>query len=281
MMKRQDPTFRVHENEETSQMLISGMGELHLEVIKHRLLREYKVNVRVHNPRVSYRESIQHSVEVQGVCNRNLAGQKHWAELTLRMEPYNPLDIPAALKEKLEKAGASPPKNPATSITSTYYNEYFDKQFRQVVLESIREESQGGGQLGFPLMNVKVTLIDAQVSESESTDTAFRIAVSDAFHKGLREAGIVLLEPIMKLEISTPDEYVGNLVSDLQQRRGLVTNNEVRGHLTVIEAEAPLASLFGYTSAVRGLSQGRASNSMEPLTYRPAPPEVVKSFMLE
>jgi len=281
MMRRQDPTFRVHENEETSQMLISGMGELHLEVIKHRLLREYKVNVRVHNPRVSYRESIQNSVEVQGVCNRNLAGQKHWADITLRLEPYIPPVMSADLKEKLEKAGVTPPKNPATTITSIYANELFDKQFRQVVLESIREESQGGGQLGFPLMNVRITLLDAQISESESTETAFRIAVSDAFHRGLREAGTVLLEPIMKLEISTPDEYVGNIVSDLQQRNGLVTNTVVREHLTVIDAEAPLASLFGYTSAIRGLSQGRASNSMEPLTYRPAPPEVVKSFMLE
>jgi elongation factor G len=200
------------------------------------------------------------------------------------LEPYNPqemLKIPAALKEKLDKAGVSPPKNPTTSITSLYSNEIFDKNFRQVVLESIREESQGGGQLGFPLINVKITLLDAQVSESESTETAFRIAVSDAFHKGLREAGIVLLEPIMKLEISTPDDYVGDIVSNLHQRRGLVTHTEVHEHLTIIEAEAPLAMLFGYTSAVRGLSQGRAANSMEPLTYRPAPPEVVKSFMLE
>jgi elongation factor G len=191
------------------------------------------------------------------------------------------MDIPAALKEKLDKAGVSPPTNPASSITATFTNELFDKQFRQVVLESIREESQGGGQLGFPLMNVKLTLVDAQISESESTETAFRIAVSDAFHKGLREAGIVLLEPIMKLEISTPDSYVGDIVSNLQQRRGLVTNTAVHEHLTIIEAEAPLASLFGYTSALRGLSQGRAANSMEPLTYRPAPPEVVKSFILE
>jgi len=106
----------------------------------------------------------------------------------------------------------------------------------------------------------------------KSTEMAFRITVSDAFHRGLREAGTVLLEPIMKLEISTPDEYVGNIVSDLQQRNGLVTNTVVREHLTVIDAEAPLASLFGYTPAIRGLSQGRASNSMELLTYRPAPP---------
>ncbi|MDR1142027.1 MAG: elongation factor G [Planctomycetaceae bacterium] len=266
MMKRQDPTFRVHENEETSQMLISGMGELHLEVIKHRLLREYKVNVRVHNPRVSYRESIQRAVEVQGLCNRNLGGQKHWAELKLRLEP-------------LTDSGHD--RQGAVGISSEYSDENFDRMYKQIVLESIREESLGGGQLGFPLMNVRITLLDAQISESESTETAFRIAVSDAFHKGLREAGIVLLEPIMKLEILTPDDYVGDIVSDLQQRRGVVTQTEVRGHLTVIEAEAPLANLFGYTSAVRGLSQGRAGNSMEPLTYGPAPPDVVKSFMLE
>ncbi|MDR2754633.1 MAG: elongation factor G [Planctomycetaceae bacterium] len=266
MMKRQDPTFRVHENEETSQMLISGMGELHLEVIKHRLLREYKVNVRVHNPRVSYRESIQRAVEVSGICNRNLGGQKHWAELKLRLEP-------------LSDSGYD--RQGAVGISSEYSDENFDRLYKQIVLESIREESLGGGQLGFPLMNVRITLLDAQISESESTETAFRIAVSDAFHKGLRDAGIVLLEPIMKLEILTPDDYVGDIVSDLQQRRGIVTQTEVRGHLTVIEAEVPLANLFGYTSAIRGLSQGRASNSMEPLTYGPAPPDIIKSFMLE
>ncbi|MCL2743157.1 MAG: elongation factor G [Planctomycetaceae bacterium] len=270
MMKRQDPTFRVTENEETSQMLISGMGELHLEVIKHRLEREYKVNVRVHNPRVSYRECIMRAVDCVGVCNRNLAGQKHWAELTLRFEPIIN-----------ERNSVNPASAGRVEIKSEYSNEIFDRQFKQTVLEAIREESQGGGSLGFPLMNVRITLVDVVTSENESTETAFRIAVSDAFHKGLRDGGIVLLEPVMLLEITTPDAYVGDIVSDLQQRRGLVTNTTVHGHVTVITAEAPLANLFGYTSAVRGLSQGRASNSMEPLTYGPAPPEVVKSFMLE
>ncbi len=262
MMKRQDPTFRVSENEETGQMLISGMGELHLEVIKHRLLREFKVNVRVHHPRVSYRESVQRTVDVEGLCQRTLGGTKHWAEIKLRMEP-----LPAG--------------QAAVEIGCEYKEDVFDKQFKQLVLESMREESLGGGQLGFPLMNVRLTLLDAQINESETTDTAFRIAVSDAFHKALKEAGIVLLEPIMKLEVSTPDSYVGDIVSDLQQRRAVVTQTEVRGHLTVIEAEAPLANLFGYTSAMRGLSQGRASSSMEPLSYGPAPPEVVKSFLLD
>ncbi len=261
MMKRQDPTFHVSDNEETGQMLISGMGELHLEVIKHRLLREFKLNVRVHNPRVSYRESIQRAVEVEGLCQRTLGGTKHWAEIKIRMEPLN--------------------EGQAVEIRSEYKDEAFDRLFKQVVLESMREESLGGGQLGFPLMNVRMTLLSAQISETESTETAFRIAVSDAFHKALREAGIVLLEPIMKLDVITPDAYVGDIVSDLQQRRAVVTQTEVRGHLTVIKAEAPLANLFGYTSAMRGLSQGRASSSMEPLSYGPAPPDVVKSFMLE
>ena len=260
MMRRQDPTFRVSESEETSQVLISGMGELHLEVIKHRLLREHKVNVRVHHPRVSYRESIQKAVEVTGLCNRNLGGTKHWAEITVRLEP-----ITAASVE----------------IANQCNDELFAKLYKAVTLESIREESQGGGQLGFPLMNVKITVLGVAISESESSETAFRIAVSDAFRKGLKEAGIVLLEPIMKLEVSTPDTYVGDIVSDLQQRRALVKHTEIRGHLTVIEAEAPLAMLFGYTSVMRGLSQGRASSSMEPLSYGQAPPEVLRNFMLE
>ncbi|MDR2168787.1 MAG: elongation factor G [Planctomycetaceae bacterium] len=266
MMKRQDPTFRVHESEETSQMLISGMGELHLEVIKHRLLRDYKMNVRVHNPRVSYRESIQRKVEVWGQCNRNLGGQKHWAEVMIGIEPI----------EVLERDTAT-----SVEIKSAFSEESFDKQFKQVVLESIREESQGGGVMGFPLVNIRIALLDVRVSESDTTETAFRIAVSEAFRKGLREAGTVLLEPVMKLEIQTPEEYVGGIVGDLQQRRGLVSKTEVMGHLTLIEAEAPLANLFGYTSAILSLSQGRAGNSMEPLCYRPAPPEVAKSFMLD
>ncbi len=260
MMKRQDPTFRVHESEETSQVLISGMGELHLEVIKHRLLREHKVNVRVHNPRVSYRESIQRTVEVTGTCNRNLGGTKHWAEITIRLEPIDEASV---------------------EIANECNDDVFLKLYKAVALESIREESQGGGQLGFPLMNVRITVLGVQTSETESSETAFRIAVSEAFRKGLQEAGIVLLEPVMRLEVTTPDAYVGDIVSDLQQRRAIVKQTEIRGNLTVIEAEAPLANLFGYTSVMRGLSQGRASSSMEPLSYGPAPNEVLRNFMLE
>jgi len=262
MMKRQDPTFRAVENEETGQTLISGMGELHLEVIKHRLLREHKVNVRVHNPRVSYRESIQKPVGVTGNCRRVLGGKKHSADVTLSLEP-------------LEHG------NQALEIVNKYDDPVFLAQYKQIVLEAIREESQSGGLLGFPLINLRITLQSVGITEGETDDVAFRVAVSDAFRKGLDTAGIVLMEPVMKLEVTTPEEYLGDIVSDLQQRRAIVTQTFQRGNFKVVEAEAPLANLFGYTSVMRGLSQGRATSSMEPLTYGPAPQEVLKSFMLD
>lgn len=262
MMRRQDPTFQATINEETGQTLISGMGELHLEVIKHRLLREHRLNVRVHNPRVSYRESVQNSAEATGTCQRTIAGARHSAKVQLRLEP---LEIGSQ----------------AVEIASEFTGTLPKPELMSVVLESLREEGQSGGVLGYPLIGIKITFLGGEFSEVETTDIALRIAISDAFHKALEQAGIVLLEPIMKLEISTPDEYVGDIVGDLNQRRGLVTATHNRGRLTIIEAQAPLANLFGYVSSVRGNSQGRASASMEPFTYGPVPPDVLKSFMID
>jgi len=259
-MKRQDPTFRARENEETGQTLISGMGELHLEVIKHRLLRDYKLNVRVHKPRVSYRESIQKAVEVTGECHRTMSGQSHFARLTIRMEPFAASAVPIAVPTPEAAAGLPPP----------YLN---------AAMEVLGELGQGGGTLGFPLMHVKMTVLSGQTHETESSELAFRLAAADAFNRGLREAGIVLLEPIMNIEVNVPDENLGDIVSDLQQRRAIITRTQSRGNGTVIEAHAPLASLFGYASAMRGLSQGRATCTMEPASYGPAPQEVLDSFM--
>ena len=261
MLKRQDPTFRAKESEETGQTLISGMGELHLEVITHRLLRDYKLNVRVHKPRVSYRETIEKAVEVTGQCHRTMAGQALFAELTIRMEPGT--------------LGAKP----VTALVSPGLGEQIPGPFLTAAIEVLREQGEGGGTLGFPLMNVKITVLGAKSHEAESNDLAFRLAARDAFDKGLREAGIVLLEPIMKVEVTTPGDHVGDIVGDLQQRRAIITQTHVRGGTTIIEAHAPLANLFGYSSAVRGLSQGRASYTMEPTTYGPAPAEVLAGFM--
>jgi elongation factor G len=259
MMKRQDPTFRAKESEETGQTLISGMGELHLEVITHRLLRDYRLNVRVHKPRVSYRETIEKAVEVTGQCHRTMAGQQLFAELTIRMEPFpqatRPVTVLAACGDQL----------PGPFLTAA--------------TEVLTQQGEGGGMLGFPLMRVRITVLGGRVHETESNELAFRLAAADAFNRGLREAGIVLLEPIMRLEITTPEEYMGDFVADLQQRRAEISRTQSRGRNTVIEARAPLAELFGYSNAMRGLSQGRATCTMEPSTYGPAPPGVLQGFM--
>jgi elongation factor G len=259
MMRRQDPTFRSRENEETGQTLISGMGELHLEVIKHRLLRDFKLNVRVHKPRVSYRETIHKMVEVTGECHRNVGGVMLSAKVRIRMEPFS--------------KGAKP------VIVVVAPGIELPEIFLTPTIEVLTEQGEGGGSLGFPLMHVKITLTGGEVHETGSNELAFRYAAGDAFERALREAGIVLLEPIMRLEVTVPEEHVGDIVGDLQQRRAIIVRTHTRGRNTVIEAHAPLANLFGYSSAMRGLSQGRATCTMEPHSYGPAPENVLEGFL--
>ncbi|MBN2473706.1 MAG: elongation factor G [Pirellulales bacterium] len=259
MMKRQDPTFHARESEETGQTLISGMGELHLEVIKHRLLRDFKLDVKVHNPRVSYRETVEKAVEVTGECHRTMGGQPLWAKVTIRMEPF--------------EQGAAP------VTVFGFPTDDLPEPFFSVVSEVLTEQGAGGGSLGFPLMHTKITILGGHVHDTESNETAFRMAAGDAFNKALHEAGIVLLEPIMRLEVTTPEESLGEIVSDLQQRRAVITRTQNRGKNTIIEAQAPLANLFGYSNAMRGLTQGRATCTMEPSSYGPAPQEVLDGFL--
>ena len=267
MLRKQDPTFSADENEETGQTLISGMGELHLEVIQHRLERDFGLKVKVHKPRVSYRETIAAKAEIVGECNRNINGVQHTAAVKLRVEPFTPT---GPLADRL------PPV--VVSLDPTHN---LPEEFLEVVLEELETAAAGGGTLGFPLMRLKVTVLGGEVHETDSTDIAFRTAASLAFDKGLREAGVVLLEPIMSLEITTPEEHMGDLVGDLQQRRAIIERTEQRGSDTVLYSQAPLASLFGYSSAMRSLSQGRAGCSMTPSNYAPAPDEVVKTFLGE
>ena len=259
MLRKQDPTFVASDNEETGQTLISGMGELHLEVIQHRLERDFGLNVKVHNPRVSYHETIARKVEVDGHCHRLINGVQHTAKVTLRVEPF---------------------ESPAGGVVvANSLDHGLPGELLRVVLEELEMAGQGGGVLGFPLMRIKVTLLGGEVHETESSEIAFRTAANLAFDAGLREAGTVLLEPIMSLEISTPDSHVGDLIGDLQQRRAVIHQQDSRGNRTVLHAKAPLANLFGYSSAMRSLSQGRASCSMQPSTYGPAPEDVLAKFL--
>ncbi len=259
MLKRQDPTLTVRSGE-TGQTLISGMGELHLEVIKHRLLRDFKLKVKFHNPQVSYRETVAAAAQVDGVCDRMIAGKSLYAQVSLRIEP----DDRAAGVTVLYQA-------PPDSLPSDMI---------EVVMEELRACGVGGGEIaGFPLTKMKVAVIGAEVRDEGSDEQAFRIAVNEAFRQGIAACGPVLLEPIMRLDITTPEEYMGDFVGDLQQRRAIIANtNSVEG-LSVIEAHAPLKELFGYSSAMRSLSQGRAGCSMEPLEYGPAPEADRKRFL--
>ena len=254
LMKRQDPTFKAKENEETGQTLISGMGELHLEVIKHRLLRDFNLNVKVHNPRVSYRETIRKAVETTGQCHRAMGGTNTFAELRVQLQPLD-----SGVGRVSSQAGDSLPP-----------------EFLKPAIEELEE---GGGMYGYPLTRVSATIIGGAVHETDSNEVAFRIAANDAFDRGLQDAGVVLLEPIMRLQITTPEENLGDIISSLQQKRAIIHGANPRGRDTVVDAEAPLATLFGFAGELRSLSQGRAACSMEPSTYGPAPPEVMRGFV--
>lgn len=258
ILAKQDPTFRTKE-EDNGQTTISGMGELHLEVIRHRMERDYGLKVRVHKPRVSYRETIAKPTEVEGSFHRQAVGVTQSAKVKLRLEPHQgPEQI--KLESKLK---------PNT----------LPKDLVAVLESSVLDEAKGCGLFGCPLSQIKFTILEVEYSQIETTDVAIQAAGVDAVRKGLQQAGVVLLEPIMKLEVQTPEEFLGNIQADLAARKASILNTEPLGELHVLEAEAPLAKMFGYSTQVRSLSQGRASYSMEPLKYAPAPQEVMDEML--
>jgi elongation factor G len=259
LLARQDPTFRARINEETGQTIISGMGELHLEVIRHRMERDFKLNVRVHKPRVSYRETIRKTVDVEGEFNRTVGGVSQIANVRIRMEPFSS-------DEEITLRSEMPPG-------------VLPEAFVQAVLHSLGSEAEGGGSLGFPLMQVKITLLNASCNDPVVAEVFLQNAAVDAVRKAVSAAGMMLLEPVMKLEVVVPEEFLGNIHGDLNARRATVVGSEQRGDLHQITAEAPLAAMFGYSTQVRSLSQGRASYSMEPLKYQEAPKDVLDAML--
>ena len=260
MMKRQDPTFRAIESEETGQTLISGMGELHLEVIRHRLQRDFHLKCRVHKPRVSYKETIGKAVRVSGEANRQVAGQTLVATVTLSAQPTDD-QAPVTVEQ-----GWFPENESLATIAAT-------------MTQSVRESAERGGLKGCPLWGVRIVVLESPIPDPLPGDVAIRIAAADAIENMLNAAGTVLLEPVMRVEVSVPEEHLGDVINDLQQRRAIITATEIRGPATVLTAEAPLASMFGYSAAVRSVSQGRASFTMAPLKYGPAPAETAEAFM--
>jgi len=262
-LSKQDPTFRADVSEETGQTIISGMGELHLEVLRHRMERDFNLKVKVHKPRVSYRETVKKPVKGEGHFSRQSAGTTQYAGVTVQLEPFEG-EKPVMISNKL-KPGELP------------------QNLLDVLMQTLQDQADGGGVVGYPLMKVKITLLDVDYREGETTDVAIQAAGSHAFREALNQAiddkAIALLEPIMDLEVVTPEEFLGNIQGDLNKRRAHIVHSERRGDLCVLEAEVALSQMFGYSNESRGLSQGRASYSMEPLKYDEAPPEVLEGMM--
>jgi len=245
----QDPTFTAKVDEDTGQTIISGMGELHLEVIKNRMDREFNLKIKVHKPRVTYKETICSEVEVEGLFDKETSAGPNFAFVKLRLVPRS--DIVGI------------------EVVNEYSSSHVPAVHREALKNAVRDEAQTGVQ-GFSMTQLEVRIVDFQQQPGVTSETAIYAAVAAAFNSALHQAQAAVLEPIMRLEVSSPEEFVGNIQSDLNARRAIVTQTEIRGNFHIILAEAPLAKMFGYTTTVRSLSQGRASYSMEPLRYAPA-----------
>ena len=254
-LAEEDPTFRVEYNAETGQTVISGMGELHLEVIADRLRREFKVMCNVGRPQVSYRETIRRAATAEGRFVRQTGGRGQFGHVVLRVEPN---EAGRGFEFENETVGGVVPQQYIGSV-------------RKGVEDSMRSGVIGG----FPVVDVKVALIDGSYHTVDSSEVAFATAASMGFREALRQAAPVQLEPMMRVEIATPREYFGEVAGDLSSRRGSVHGTEERGQLQIIQAQMPLANLFGYTTALRSMTQGRATASIEFDRYEEVPQSVL------
>ena len=272
-LRREDPTFSVKFDPETGQTIIAGMGELHLEIIRMRLVRDHKVEVIVGKPKVSYRETISGSASnVSYKHVKQTGGRGQYGHAVINIEPFDPAGVEP---EVLKKLGWSE----GVAFENKVFGGAIPKEYIPSVEYGVRMAAKTGVLAGYQLINVKVTLVDGSSHAVDSSQVAFELAGSGAFKEAVRKAGPTLLEPIMKVIITTPKDFVGNVTGDLNRRRGIVVNSEERGNTVVVEAEVPLSEMFGYTTELRSMSQGRAASAMEPLRYAEVPAGVRKAIL--
>ena len=259
-LAEEDPTFRVHTDEETGQTIISGMGELHLEIIIDRLRREHNVEANTGAPQVAYRETIRGSSEAQGKHIKQSGGRGQYGDVWIKFEP-NEAGKGFEFIDQI-KGGVVP------------------QEYRKPVQQGIEETLNGGVIAGYPVVDVKATLYDGSYHDVDSSELAFKLAGSLATREGIKKAKPVLLEPVMKLEVTTPEEFMGDVIGDINSRRGRIDSMEdLQGGAKLIVAFTPLANLFGYTSDLRSMSQGRAASSMELAQYEEVPPNVAQEII--
>ena len=258
-LAEEDPTFKVRIDHETGQTVISGMGELHLEIIVDRLLREFKVEANVGKPQVAYRETIRTKVQAEGKFVRQSGGRGQYGHVWLELEPLEP-GTGFVFENKIV-GGVVP------------------KEYIAPVEAGIREAMQSGVLAGYPVVDVKATLFDGSYHEVDSSEMAFKVAASMAFKEGSKKANPVILEPIMKVEITTPEEYMGDIMGDFNSRRGRIEGMEMRAGAQVIRGHVPLSEMFGYATNLRSISQGRASYSMQFSHYEEVPRNIADEII--
>tara|TARA_B110000014_G_C20068900_1_gene557273 strand:- start:158 stop:1417 length:1260 start_codon:yes stop_codon:yes gene_type:complete len=258
-LSQEDPSFRVKTDEETNQTIISGMGELHLEILVDRMRREFAVEADIGAPQVAYREAIKKSVEQEGKFVKQSGGKGQYGHVWLKIEP-NETGKGYEFIDSI-KGGSVP------------------REFIPAVDKGLKETITAGVLAGYPIEDVKVTLYDGSYHDVDSNENAFKMAASFAFKDGCKKADPILLEPMMFVEVETPEEYMGDVMGDLSSRRGIVQGMEDNAGIKVIRCEVPLAEMFGYSTVVRSLSQGRATYSMEFKHYAEAPRNVADAVI--
>lgn len=260
-LAEEDPTFKTYTNQETGQTIIAGMGEVHLEVIVSRLQREFKVECNVGKPQVAYKETIRKEVDVEGKFIRQSGGRGQYGHVWLKLEPLEPGE---GIKFESKIVGGAIPK-----------------EYIKPVEEGVREAAESGVLGGYPLIDFKATLFDGSYHDVDSSEMAFKIAGSMAFKDGAKKANPVILEPIMKVEITVPEEYMGDVIGDMNSRRGKMEGMEAKQGTQVIRGFIPLSEMFGYATALRSKTQGRGTYSMEPSHYEEVPKSILEQIKKE
>jgi len=261
-LAEEDPTFRVHTDEETGQTIIEGMGELHLEVIVDRLLREFKVDANIGKPKVAYRETITKKVtDVEGKFIRQSGGRGQYGHVVIDIEPK---DAGEGFEFEDKITGGAIPRDYISSVE-----------------DGVKEAMENGIIAGYPVVDIKVTLHDGSYHDVDSSEMAFKIAGSMGFREGAKKANPAILEPVMSVEVVTPEEYMGDVMGDLNGRRGKVEGMEPRGNAQVVNAHVPLSEMFGYSTDLRSKTQGRATYTMQFSHYEQAPKSITKEIIGE
>ena len=258
-LAEEDPTFKTYTNHETGQTIIAGMGELHLDIIVDRLKREFKVECSVGKPSVAYKETIRNAVRVEGKFIRQSGGRGQYGHVWLEMEPLEP--------------------GTGIQFESKIVGGVVPKEYIKPVEEGIREAADNGTLAGYPVIDFKATLVDGSYHDVDSSEMAFKIAGSMAFKEGCKKAKSVILEPIMKVEITVPEEYMGDVIGDVNSRRGKMEGMEARNGMQIIRAFIPLSEMFGYATDLRSKTQGRGTYAMEPSHYEEVPKSILENIV--